>query len=51
MHTGDDYDQHVVITVDDQPLTALEARHLAASILEAADQIDGRESSVHSTKR
>ncbi|EYT50580.1 hypothetical protein [Brachybacterium muris] len=51
MHTGDDYDQHVVLTVGDQPLTALEARHLAASILEAADQIDGRESSVHSIKR
>ena len=50
MHTGDDYDQHVVLTVDDQPLTANEARHLAASILEAADQIDGRESSVHSIK-
>lgn len=50
-HDGDTYERHVVINVDDEPLTALEARHLAASILEAADQIDGRESSVHSTKR
>lgn len=49
VHEGHDYTQHVVLEVGDEPMTARQARELAAALLTAADQIDGRESQVLST--
>lgn len=49
MHDGHDYERHVVIAVDDEPMTARQARETAAALLEAADRIDGRESQIIST--
>lgn len=46
MHDGHDYEQHIIAVVDDEPMTARQAREVAAALLTAADQIDGRESSV-----
>lgn len=43
-------ERRIIVELSDEPLTAAEARQLASAILEAADQIDGRETSVHSTK-
>ncbi|MGP9537017.1 hypothetical protein ACT3SP_03355 [Brachybacterium sp. AOP43-C2-M15] len=51
MHDGHGYERHVILVVDDEPMTARQARETAAALLEAADQIDGRDSSVLSTKR
>ena len=46
VHDGHDYERHVVADVDDEPMTARQARETAAALLEAADMIDGRESQV-----
>lgn len=50
MHEAHHAEQHIIVELSDEPLTAAEARQLASAILETADQIDGRETSVHSTK-
>lgn len=50
-HNGNDYTRYVLADLPDEPLNAREAREVAAALLEAADQIDGRESSILSTKR
>lgn len=36
----------MILEVDDEPMTARQARETAAALLEAADMIDGRESQV-----
>ncbi|MBM7500602.1 hypothetical protein JOD52_001442 [Brachybacterium muris] len=46
VHDGHDYQRHVILEVDDEPMTARQARETAAALLEAADRIDGRESQV-----
>lgn len=46
MHDGHDYERHVIVVIDDEPMTARQARETAAALLEAADKIDGRESQV-----
>lgn len=46
VHDGHDYQRHVILEVDDEPMTARQARETAAALLEAADMIDGRESQV-----
>ena len=46
VHDGHDYDRHVILEVDGEPMTARQARETAAALLEAADKIDGRESQV-----
>jgi hypothetical protein len=46
MHDGHDYERHIIVVVDDEPMTARQARETAAALLEAADWIDGRESHV-----
>lgn len=51
MHDGHDYERHVIVVVDDEPMTARQARETAAALLEAADKIDGRESQVLSLPR
>lgn len=53
MHHGDTYEQHVILEPGDEPLTARQAREVAAALLEAADRLDGRSSQVlsHPTPR
>ncbi|UYG16370.1 hypothetical protein BRM3_12260 [Brachybacterium huguangmaarense] len=46
MHDGHNYERHIIVVVDDEPMTARQARETAAALLEAADKIDGRESQV-----
>lgn len=46
MHEGDHYQQHVIADLADEPLTAANARELAAALLGAADGIDGRDSEI-----
>ena len=46
VHNGLDYQRHVILEVDGEPMTARQARETAAALLEAADKIDGRESQV-----
>lgn len=46
VHDGHDYQRRIVATVDAEPMTARQAREVAAALLTAADQIDGREPSV-----
>lgn len=46
VHEGDHYSQHVVLDAGDEPLTAAEAREVAAALLATADQIDGRETEL-----
>lgn len=46
MHTATDRQQHLLVDLDDEPLTAAHARELAAALLFSADQLDGRASAI-----
>lgn len=46
VHEGDHHTRHVVADLADEPLTADQAREVAAALLAAADQIDGRDTEL-----